>query len=689
MSFFVYLMRFFVVLTTTVQWVNDVLVIPLFGDIESVKNQPEARLYVDGYWVVGARVTYERNGVEWTYLSTVNTAHVRNYTIKYRAYFPDYNLYDVHPITFSVVDVLPPVIVRMDEVRVSVGEKMPDLKQNLIVTDNYYAYEDLTIVFDTSGVNLSRVGRYTLYVRISDPSGNITHGQTMFHVVDLMPPSITILKPIIINVNSTWQWQSFFSVKDNVDTVLTVVIDDQHVNYHLLGTYTISVNVTDRSGNQIIETIMVEVKDLDPPTLQLRTKMPVISLFENIDRDLLESYIVSLDDNFNQLNVSDVIITHDIDANTPGTYTVIYRVMDESNNVTQKELKVSVQDITPPIIVLTDSLEVDVFSVEPFWITFFEYSDNYTSKERLTIKLSTSVKMNIVGEYPISLDISDASGNLSSYRGYIRVIDRIPPTVIQLSDVVITDFTKKPLEFYFQATDQYDTSSQLTIIIDDQDVDYETIGMYQAWCEISDRSSNQTRLAFDIMVIDQTSPTLTLTKTRVEHSWGKEPIDFILLIDEASDNYDGLSKEHVIIEHEVDWQSLGQYEVHFTLTDYSFNTTHVQLVVIIDDRIPPTLHFDDLIIRQYDDFDFWEGVQVSDNHLIQKTYVFPSHIDSSKPGRHLVTYVAMDERGNYVTKDRLITIEPEIPSYELQSLLPIGVILCIGGVILYIIYKKG
>lgn len=689
MSFFLDLMRFIVVLTTSVQWVNDVLVIPLFGDVETVKNQPEARLYVDGYWVVGARVIYERNGVEWTYLSTVNTAHVRNYTIKYRAYFPDYSLYDVHPITFSVVDLIPPVIVSLDEVRVSVGDKMPDLKQNLIVTDNYYAYKDLTIVFDSSGVNLGRVGNYPLYVRISDPSGNITFGQTIFRVVDLMPPSITLLKPIIVNVNSSWQWQSFFSVKDNVDTVLKVDIDDENVMYDMLGTYTIRVEVTDRSGNQVIEHMILEVKDLNPPTLQLPTKMPIIGIFEDVNRNLLENYIVSLDDNYTMLSLSDVIITHDIDTDIPGTYTVIYRVADESGNVTQKDLRVSVQDITAPIVVLVHTLEVDVYSVEPFWITFFEYSDNYTTKERLTVKLSTNVKMNIIGEYPISLDISDAAGNMSFYRGYIRVIDRIAPTINQKSDVVITDFTRKPLEFYFQATDQYDTSTQLTIIIDDRDVDYERIGMYQAWCDVFDRSGNQTRLSFDIMVIDQMSPTLTLKKSRIEHSWGQEPIDFIQLIDASSDNYDALSVDDVLIEHNIDWQTLGQYEITYTLTDYSFNFTRVQLVLVIDDRIPPTLQFDDLMIHQYDTLDLWEGVIVSDNHVIKKTYVFPQLMDSSKPGRYLVTYVVMDERGNYITKDRLITIEPLATSYELQSFLPIGLILIIGGVILYILYKKG
>jgi hypothetical protein len=682
-------MQFFVILYARVEWVNDVLIIPLFGDVDTVKYQPEAKLYVNDFWVVGAKVTYERNGVEWTYLSTVNTAYVRQYVVKYRAYFPDYNLYDVHPITFSVVDQIPPTIIKADEMTVAVGEKMPDLKQALVVTDNYYAKEQLSIVVDTSGVNMSRVGDYKINYRISDPSGNITLYETMFHVVDHMPPSLTLNKPIIVSVFGSWSWQSFITVKDNVDTILHVDIDDRSVRYDVLGTYIIHVSVTDRSGNRTTEQLILEVKDMMAPVLQLRTKAPIIPIYSVIDRGLLESYIITVYDNYDELHRFDVNITHDIDSHIIGQYKIIYRISDHSGNETQAILNVSIADLTPPTIELLNPLLVDVFSVEPFWLTYFRFSDNLTSPEKLTTKLTTSVKMNVVGQYPISIDVTDGAGNVGMFRGYIEVIDRIPPNLIQRSDVIITDFMRKPLEHYFVATDQYDSSDKLIIIIDDDDVHYEVIGIYQGWCTAKDRYGNQTTIPFDVVIIDQSEPVLTLKKNVIQHDWGSAIIDFREWIHDVSDNYDTLTKDDVLITHDVDWQHLGRYEVTYMLMDQSKNITYVQLVCIIDDRISPTIQFDDLTIMEGDLLDLWEGVDMYDNYRIAEKYVFPGSIDTTQPGRYTVTYIVLDERGNYTSRDRLITIEPQSQSYTLSSFLPMAIIVFIGGAILYILYKRG
>lgn len=689
MSFFLYLMQFLTILTVRVEWIHDVLIIPLYGDIDTVKHQPEARLYVDGFWVVGARVIYERNGVEWTYLSTVNTAHVRNYTIKYRAYFPDYNLYDVHPITFSVVDQMPPTIVKVDEMTVAVGDKMPDLKQAIVVVDNYYAKEQLSIIVDTSGVNLSRVGDYQIIYRISDPSGNLVTQQAIFHVVDYMPPSITLIKPIVVSVFGSWQWQSFMTVKDNVDTVLQVEINDQHVTYDTIGTYVIDVTVSDRSGNRTTEQMTLDVKDITAPTLQLRTKPPIINVYTMIDRQLLESFVIAIYDNYDDLDISDVIITHDIDTHIIGSYKITYRIIDHSGNETNMVLNASVADLISPIIELIQPLVVDVYTAEPFWITFFQYSDNFTATAKLTTKLSTTVKLNVIGQYPLTLDVTDGAGNVSTYRGYIHVVDRLSPSLIQKSDVIITDFQRKPLEYYFQATDQYDAPDKITITIDDETVDYETIGIYQAWCYATDRSGNQTSLSFDLVIIDPQEPRLTLKKYTVIKEWGETSYDFYQLIDEVSDNYDTLTKSDVIVTHTIDWTQLGRYDVLFYVMDQSKNKTSANLVFVIDDRQSPTLSFDDLIIREGDILDLWEGVHMSDNHHIHQTYVFPNRLETTQPGHYTLTYVVMDERGNYVIKDRSITIEPNPHSYTLVSFLPMGFVFLIGGAILYILYKKG
>lgn len=68
MSFFLWSLQLLTILTVRVEWINNFIKVPLFSNIEEYRYLPEARIYVDDLFVSGAEVTYERNGVEWTYI---------------------------------------------------------------------------------------------------------------------------------------------------------------------------------------------------------------------------------------------------------------------------------------------------------------------------------------------------------------------------------------------------------------------------------------------------------------------------------------------------------------------------------------------------------------------------------------------------------------------------------------------
>ncbi len=689
MSFLLFLLQSIPILLSRVEWINDIVEVPVYSELEPYRYIPEARLYIDDVWMKNALVVYERNGVEWTFISTVNTSHVRRYSIKYEAKFVDYYITSVHTIVFDVVDLISPEIIFIPEKQIAYGEKLPDFAQGVVLTDNYYDPLDLNVFIDTSCINQSAVGIYDVTYHISDPSGNQVSQTVLFQIKDVKAPTITPLKEVVINVGQTFDWKTFFKIIDDVDHVLRIDLDLSGANLLAIGSYQGSITSTDLSGNQAIQLFQIEVKDLEPPKLMMRITWPDIMVHTEISREHLESYVLSVTDNYDVLEISDLNIRHEIDSNLLGTYPIYYEIKDRSGNAKSLTIHVNVIDSLKPTITLINPLIFDVFSPTPFLQMFFKFEDNYTPDDELIYKITAAPNMNKIGLYPITIEVTDSSKNKRIYQGYIEVVDRIPPEVIQINEIIITDFEKKDVHFFFTYEDQYDEVDDLRFMLMDEMVNYEVIGSYDAYVKVTDTSGNECLVNVIVMIIDIEEPELILKQTSYQHLIGAERPNLESFVDTASDNYDDLGIGDVMITHDIDWETLGVYLVQYELMDQSMNRKTVEFKIIIDDRTPPVITASDLSYSEGDLINLMEGVEVTDNVGVSGITFFPSNLDLNEPGTYIITYIARDFRGNYVMYDRLVTIYPKSDSINVVSYLPVGILTIICGAVFYILYKKG
>ncbi|HAX02809.1 MAG: hypothetical protein A2Y45_05205 [Tenericutes bacterium GWC2_34_14] len=689
MSFLLFLLQSIPILLSRVEWINDIVEVPVYSELEPYRYIPEARLYIDDVWMKNALVVYERNGVEWTFISTVNTSHVRRYSIKYEAKFVDYYITSVHTIVFDVVDLISPEIIFIPEKQIAYGEKLPDFTQGVVLTDNYYDPLDLNVFIDTSCINQSAVGIYDVTYHISDPSGNQVSQTVLFQIKDVKAPTITPLKEVVINVGQTFDWKTFFKIIDDVDHVLRIDLDLSGANLLAIGSYQGSITSTDLSGNQAIQLFQIEVKDLEPPKLMMRITWPDIMVHTEISREHLESYVLSVTDNYDVLEISDLNIRHEIDSNLLGTYPIYYEIKDRSGNAKSLTIHVNVIDSLKPTITLINPLIFDVFSPTPFLQMFFKFEDNYTPDDELIYKITAAPNMNKIGLYPITIEVTDSSKNKRIYQGYIEVVDRIPPEVIQINEIIITDFEKKDVHFFFTYEDQYDEVDDLRFMLMDEMVNYEVIGSYDAYVKVTDTSGNECLVNVIVMIIDIEEPELILKQTSYQHLIGAERPNLESFVDTASDNYDDLGIGDVMITHDIDWETLGVYLVQYELMDQSMNRKTVEFKIIIDDRTPPVITASDLSYSEGDLINLMEGVEVTDNVGVSGITFFPSNLDLNEPGTYIITYIARDFRGNYVMYDRLVTIYPKSDSINVVSYLPVGILTIICGAVFYILYKKG
>ncbi|MFH0767650.1 MAG: hypothetical protein ABH890_00030 [Bacillota bacterium] len=688
MSFLLSFLSFFSVLTVRVEWINHRLDIPLEANIENYKELPEARLFIDDILTEDPLMFYERDGVDHTFFSVVTTSYVKSFTIRYRVHFPTYDLIHTEDIIFNIVDLIPPIIQQVPSFRIPLNQSMPNFTNGLIYYDNYDEIEDLQLNVNSLEVILDQVGTYTIFYQLSDTSGNVTIASTTLEVYDYLAPIITLKKPIIINYEDELRWQDFLTIQDNDDVFPDVYIDDSNVDYAHIGTYQILVTATDKNGLSTTLLLDLSIIDNQPPEIAVKSQplpIPVFSSPSDID---FFSYIISVSDNYDQLSISDVIITYDIEFDMLGAYYIYFELEDFSGNRAEIKMKIYVVDQEKPVITMLSPLEFDVFSPEPFYIDYIEYVDNYTDYEQLIIKIIESVRMDIIGNYPLTIEVTDTSGNKTILRTYIHIIDRIKPEIEQLNDIIITDFSKKSLVYYFKATDNYDDLNELIITVDDGYVDYEKIGSYPITVYAYDLSSNMEYFDTELMIIDILEPELILKQSVITIEIYSVPINLTSYIIQASDNYDSLDIFDVLCQGEINYLVIGVYTIEFVLNDSSMNITRKSLYVTVDDLTPPSIESSLMILSVGDYFDPLLGIEVQDNLDDFEVQYFPQILDTSTPGKKTVSYVVTDKRGNYTTHIREVIVEPNQQEVSLIAYVPITLITIIGAGACYYFYKR-
>jgi hypothetical protein len=325
-------------------WYQTEIEIPVGSSLEPFLNLPYATLnspYVDD------SIYYEKNGVNYTFQSTIQTNIVKTYRLDYKVYSPKYNVQSIQSITFKVVDLVPPVFTKLPILEVPVFSKNVDYTQGIRYSDNYSTTSKVTLKVDSSAVNLNQVGLFPVLYTLIDESGNETKATSYVWVKDYYAPMITQKKPLVIEPFSTWVWGDFFIIKDNYDTIPHILIYDDEVEYHKLGVYPIQIETFDSSGNSYLFETTLEIKDQTPPELFLKATQLITPLGTPLD---LRSLVIKVKDNYAKIDLEDIVITSDLDISKVGFYEAIYEVFDDANLKTTLKVDIYVVYKEKPLI---------------------------------------------------------------------------------------------------------------------------------------------------------------------------------------------------------------------------------------------------------------------------------------------------------------------------------------------------
>lgn len=256
-----------------------------------------------------------------------------------------------------------------------------------------------------------------------------------------------------------------------------------------------------------------------------------------------------------------------------GTYKVIFKVKDTSNNSATMTMYINVVDNVNPYFLETGIYRYDL-DVDDYELTDQDIINNVKAKDDFDgdnviiniISGSTkSLEKVINKEQIIVVRVCDTSGNFVEKNIVIVFHDYTKP-VIEVDDLIASPSydSNNTIEqilssFNINVTDNYDTDLTYNIVSDDFTPNRTKIGLYDVVIQATDSSGNVGELLFQVNVVDRKAPVFSLNKDKISvYTTTKNKLNNKDLL--------GLLKQSNRIKND-------QYEVYTVNDTYSENTT--------------------------------------------------------------------------------------------------------------------
>lgn len=683
-------MLFFInlLMNVAIIWSNEVVKIPVGDNLENYKYLPEAKLFIDDKEVFDHHMYYEYE-IHYTSFNVIRTHIIGTYSVWYRAHFPSVGFESDVQIQFVVYDHIAPTITAKKDIFIDVGTKSIDYKALIHYADNYDALKDLTLTIYAAQVNLNQVGRYQVTYVVTDKAFNETTFIQNIYVTDQVEPVIKQKSQVQISLGETLNLDKFFTFSDNYDQVLQITLDDRLVNYALPGVYPITIYAKDQSDNQAYVTVNLTITDQDAPKIILKTNQLDVGYQSILTEDDFRALILSVVDNIDNLSIFDVEIISYVDTNYLGKQEVIYRMSDSGGLVGETKLTVTVKDIKPPEVVLLEAVVVDVNTLEPYIFDYVLITDDYDAHVDLTITKSGTVTMSKIGSYRVIIKVVDRAKNTTEFPVIVEVVDRIAPTLEIVSIWIIDDFLRPNYLSMIQTSDNYD--KDITVLIDDNSIDYTQIGTHEIMITARDLSGNETIKTMIIEIKDLSYPEIILTTQQAYIAYGIMHINYLDYVESVFDSYDDhLTASDVEVYSNINFDVIGLYQVIFKLKDQSGNQGQAILYIYINDYEKPVIESTHINIKQNTQINLLSYATAYDNydgdisHLIKMN---PAFIPVHQVGFYELIFYVHDSSGNYAETKVLLTIERQ-PSILDHIYYIIGGAIIVGGLVIYYIYAK-
>lgn len=557
------------------------------------------------------------------------------------------------PKTFSVVikDTTKPVVTLLGSstINLSVGASFVDPGATALdeISGNLTAQ-----IVATGTVNTALPGTYTRTYAVTDAAGNVSLPVVRTIIVsDTVAPVITLVgaTPLSLPLGTVYV-DAGATASDNVDGNITAqIVVVNPVNTAVVGTSTITYNVTDAAGNAATQVTRV-VGVFDDVAPLIAAHIDVVAEATSPVGASVTFVLPTVTDNYDSgLLATCAPVSGSVFA--IGTTTVTCTATDAAgNSATPTTFSVVVVDTTAPVIASRGDETIEATSAAGATVNYTlpVVTDNYDTGLVATCTPAPA-SVFALGTVSVGCSATDSHGNVALATSFdVTVVDTTAPIITLVgSSTVEVSVHGTYTELGASVADNYDTG---LVASSTGSIDVHTVGSYVISYDVTDSNSNAAiTVTRTVLVQDLGKPVITLT--------GENPVivevfgTYTELGATAEDNYD--TSLTVVSSGSVNVSVVGSYVISYDVTDSNGNAalTVTRTVQVVDTQIPViTLVGENPQTIEAGTVYTELGATVADNYdagIIAS--IDATLVNISAVGSYTVTYTAVDSSGNNAT----------------------------------------
>lgn len=264
---------------------------------------------------------------------------------------------------------------------------------------------------DQSDLKSDVPGLYSVTYSITDSNGKTSKKTYKFQVKDTTPPIISIDDTITSFLNIEFNVLDYATVSDNAANLdMNKLAVNGKVDTAATGTYPITISIADASGNKSTKKIKVIVSNEENKLLNVKSE--VVEAYKWIAKGINNELNLV---NFKEISNYSIYTISVAESNfvpyVLGSYTVKYALTNKTTGkITYETYQFQVKDTSPPKIYADEYIMCNVnqnFNV----LDHVTLSDNVDELVVKNVSVSGNVNTAIENTYPITLSITDSSGN--------------------------------------------------------------------------------------------------------------------------------------------------------------------------------------------------------------------------------------------------------------------------------------